>query len=620
LNTLKNVNKHFKFKRSLYSKSYSVVDHTYDVVIVGSGSAGMRTALGLSEKGYNVACLSKTFTTRNQSCVSGDGINAALGNMHKDDWHWHMYDTVKGSDWLGDQNAIHYMTREAEDAVLELEKYGVPFSRLKDGRILQRTLGGSTLNYGKGGNAKRSAVVADRIGHSIVQTLYGQCLKNKTLFFDDFYVLDVIMEDEKCKGVIALNMNDGSFHRFQCNATVLATGGFGQAYSVTTAGQGTSGDGLAMVSRLGLPLQDMEFVQFHPLGLYPYGQLVSEAGLSVGGKLINGNNEAFMEYYSPIAKEFSPRDVLSRAVAIELSEGRGYRQPNHDINYILLRLTDLSKSRLKREVPTTYRLAKEMQDMELDRQSMRVIPSAHVTLGGIPTTIAGQVINQKNGQDSIVDGLYAVGGCASVSVHGANALSGNTLLANIVFARSIVNNILDNIPIDNGINTMSSNAGAESIMNLEKIRFNEGSIPLVQLRNIIRNVMHKHAGIFRNEASLRQGIQMMEEAYRAFNDINIADSSIIWNSNLIEAMELKSMISCSLQTLHSALNRRESRGCHARSDFQDRNDKDYLKHTLTWMEVQEDGSTQVSLGERPVVMTTIDEKDCSPVPLDERKY
>jgi len=566
-NVIKNV-KQIKSKRSLYSKSYTVIDHSYDVVIVGSGSAGLRTALGLSEKGYNVACLSKTFTTRNQSCVSGDGINAALGNMHKDDWHWHMYDTVKGSDWLGDQNAIHYMTREAEDTVLELEKYGVPFSRTKDGHILQRTLGGSTIENGKGGLAKRSAVVADLIGHSIVHSLYGQCLKNKTLFFDDFYVLDVIMEDGKCKGVIALNMNDGSFHRFQCNATVLATGGFGQTYSVTTAGQGTSGDGLAMANRLGLPLQDMEFVQFHPLGLYPYGQLVSEAGLSIGGKLINGNNEAFMEYYSPLAKEYSPRDVLSRAIAIELSEGRGYRQPTHDINYVLLRLNDFSKSHLKREIPTTYRLAKEMQDMELDRQSMRVIPSAHITLGGIPTTIAGQVINTKNGKDSIVNGLYAVGGCASVSVHGANALAGNTLLENLVFARSIVNNIIENIPSNDGINAMSSDAGSESITNLEKIRFNQGNISLPQLRNIIRNIMHKHAGIFRNEKSLIEGIQMMEEAYKAFNNINIADTSIIWNSNLIEAMELKSMISCSLQTLYCALNRRESRGCHARSDFQ----------------------------------------------------
>jgi len=616
---MKNV-KQLKSRRSVYSKSYTVVDHTYDVVIVGSGSAGMRTALGLSEKGYNVACISKTFSTRNQSCVAGDGINAALGNMHKDDWHWHMYDTVKGSDWLGDQNAIHYMTREAEDAVLELEKYGVPFSRIKDGRILQRPLGGATLENGKGGLAKRAAVVADRIGHSIVHSLYGQCLKNKTLFFDDFYVLDVIMEDEKCKGVIALNINDGSFHRFQGNATVLATGGFGQAYSVTTAGQGTSGDGLAMATRIGIPLQDMEFVQFHPLGLYPYGQLVSEAGLSIGGKLINGNNETFMDYYAPIAKEYAPRDVLSRAIAIELSEGRGYRQPTHDINYALLRLTEFSKSRLKREVPTTYRLAKEMQGMELDRQSMRVIPTAHITLGGIPTTIAGQVINSKNGKDSIVNGLYAVGGCASVSVHGANALSGNTLLENIVFARSIVNNIIENIPIDNGINAMSSDAGSESITNLEKLRFSQGSMPLPQLRSIVRNIMHKHAGIFRNENSLRQGIQMMEEAHKAFNDIDLGDTSIIWNTNLIEAMELKSMINCCLQTLHCALNRRESRGCHARSDFQQRNDTEFLKHSLSWIDENEDGSVSISLGERPVVMKTIDEKDCPSVPLDERLY
>lgn len=620
LNIMKNINKYSNIRRSLYSKSYSIIDHIFDVIVVGSGSAGLRTAVGLSEKGYNVACLSKQFPTRSQTSVAGSGINAALGNMNKDDWHWHMYDTVKGSDWLGDQNAIHYMTREATDAVLELEKYGLPFARTKEGKILQRALGGSTMKNGKGGPSKRAAMVADRIGQSLLQTLYGQALKNKTLFFDDYYVLDLIMEEKKCKGIIALNINDGSLHRFQSNATVLATGGYGQAYSITTAGNGTSGDGLAMASRAGLSLQDMEFVQFHPTGMYPFGKLISEAALGSGGKLINSNNERFMKKYAPISKELSPRDVLSRAIAIELSEDRGYRQPEYDMNYLLLRLNEYSKSQLKKDVPNIYSLAKTYQDIEIERQSIRIIPSAHITIGGIPTNISGQVINYKNGKDSIVKGLYSAGESASVSVHGANCLAGNTLLESIVFARSIINHISDTIPIDKGVDLISSNSGSESIENLEKLRFSNGKISVAKLRTIVQKVMQKHAGIFRNEDSLIEGIQMIQEAFKAYKDINLSDSTLIWNTNLIEALELKNMLSCSLQTLYCALNRRESRGCHARTDYQERNDTDYLKHSLSWINENDDNEINVVLDDKPVITKTIDEDDCPSIPLDKRLY
>ena len=576
---------------------YEFIDHTYDVVVVGAGGSGLRAALGCAERGLKTACISKVFPTRSHTVAAQGGISAALGNMGDDDWRWHMYDTVKGSDWLGDQDAIEYLCRNAPEAVYELEHFGVPFSRTEEGKIYQRPFGGMTTNFGEG-IAQRTCAAADRTGHAILHTLYGQSLRHSTEFFIEYFALDLMMDDEgRCIGITALCMADGSLHRFRAHETILATGGYGRAYFSATSAHTCTGDGSAMAVRAGLPLQDMEFVQFHPTGIYGAGCLITEGSRGEGGILINSEGERFMERYAPSAKDLASRDVVSRSMTIEIREGRGVG-PQKD--HIYLHLDHLDPDVLAERLPGISESARIFAGVDVTKEPIPVLPTVHYNMGGIPTNYHGEVLNPTESEpDRTVPGLMAIGEAACVSVQGANRLGSNSLIDLVVFGRASAIRAAELVSPGQSHAAIPADAGQNAIDRLDHFRHADGSTPTSELRLEMQRTMQENCAVFRSGEVLEEGCQRMRKVVEGMSDISVSDRSLIWNSDLIETLEFDNLVVQAVTTVEGANARKESRGGHAREDFPDRNDDDWMKHTLVWVGSTREGATP-TIGYRPV--------------------
>jgi succinate dehydrogenase / fumarate reductase, flavoprotein subunit len=557
--------------------AYKIIDHEYDVVVLGAGGSGLRAAVGLSEAGLKTACISKVFPTRSHTSAAQGGISAALGNMGEDDWRWHMYDTVKGSDWLGDQDAIEYLCKEAPRAVVELERYGVPFSRTDDGKIYQRPFGGMTKNYGNG-TAQRTCAAADRTGHAILHTLYGQALKHNTEFFIEYFALDLIMKNGECKGIIAWNLTDGTIHRFRSHTTIIATGGYGKVYQSATSAHTCTGDGNAMVLRAGLPLQDMEFVQFHPTGIYGVGCLITEGARGEGGFLVNGKGERFMERYAPNAKDLASRDVVSRSMEMEINEGRGVGK---DKDHISLHLDHLDKEVLDERLPGITEAAKTFANVDINKQPIPVVPTVHYNMGGIPTNYKAEVLT-LNGSEKTVPGLMAIGEAACVSVHGANRLGSNSLIDLVVFGRAAAKRAAELVKAGTPHEEVSNSETDKCLDRFDKIRNSSGSTMTSELRMKMQKTMQSKCAVFRTEKTLKEGVDQIRKPYEGMKDISVKDKSLLFNTDLVETLEFDNLIRQALTTMDSAYNRKESRGAHAREDFSKRDDKNFMKHTLAW--------------------------------------
>ena len=557
--------------------AYKIIDHEYDVVVLGAGGSGLRAAVGLSEAGLKTACISKVFPTRSHTSAAQGGISAALGNMGEDDWRWHMYDTVKGSDWLGDQDAIEYLCKEAPRAVVELERYGVPFSRTDDGKIYQRPFGGMTKNYGNG-TAQRTCAAADRTGHAILHTLYGQALKHNTEFFIEYFALDLIMKNGECKGVIAWNLTDGTIHRFRSHITIIATGGYGKVYYSATSAHTCTGDGNAMVLRAGLPLQDMEFVQFHPTGIYGVGCLITEGARGEGGFLVNGQGERFMERYAPNAKDLASRDVVSRSMEMEINEGRGVGK---DKDHISLHLDHLDKEVLDERLPGITEAAKTFANVDINKEPIPVVPTVHYNMGGIPTNYKAEVLT-LNGSEKTVPGLMAIGEAACVSVHGANRLGSNSLIDLVVFGRAAAKRAAELVKPGSAHEEVSHSETDKCLNRFDKIRNSTGSTKTSELRLKMQKTMQSKCAVFRTEKTLKEGVDQIRKPYEGMEDISVKDKSLLFNTDLVETLEFDNLIRQALTTMDSAYSRKESRGAHAREDFNKRDDKNFMKHTLAW--------------------------------------
>jgi succinate dehydrogenase / fumarate reductase, flavoprotein subunit len=575
------------------SQAYPLEQHRYDVVVVGGGGAGLRATLGTTAAGLKTACISKVFPTRSHTVAAQGGIGAALGNMGADDWRWHMYDTVKGSDWLGDQDAIEYMCRNAMAAVIELEHFGVPFSRTEDGRIYQRPFGGHTVHWGQG-LAKRACAAADRTGHAMLHTLYQQCLKHNAEFYVEYFVLDLIVDDGTCRGVVAWRLDDGSLHLFRAQIVVLATGGGGRAYFSTTQAHICTGDGYAMALRAGLPLQDMEFIQFHPTGIYGAGCLITEGARGEGGYLTNAEGERFMERYAPNAKDLAARDMVARAMEIEIREGRGCG-PQAD--HILLHLEHLDPKVLHQRLPGISETAKIFAGVEVTQQPIPVLPTAHYNMGGIPTNIHGEVLNPTAEEpERTMQGLMAIGEAACVSVHGATRLGTNSLLDLIVFGRAAAMRAAALVEPGALQSALPPSATDAAIGRFDRVRHAKGGLKPGEIRLKMQRAMQDHCAVFRTAHLLREGLRKMAGVREALGELKVADRSMIWNTDLVEALELDNLIGQAGVILHSALYRTESRGAHTREDYPERDDRNWLKHTLAW----QDDDGHVRLGDRPV--------------------
>ena len=595
------------------SGAYKIVDHSYDVVVVGAGGAGLRATFGLAEQGLRTACVTKVFPTRSHTVAAQGGISAALGNMGEDDWRWHMYDTVKGSDWLGDQDAIEYMCKEAPDAVIELEHYGVPFSRTEAGKIYQRPFGGMTTRFGEGPPAQRTCAAADRTGHAMLHTLYQQSLKHQAQFFIEYFALDLIMEDGACRGVMAWNLETGELHRFRAHMVILATGGYGRAYFSCTSAHTCTGDGNAMVLRAGLPLQDMEFVQFHPTGIYGAGCLITEGVRGEGGYLTNSDGERFMERYAPNAKDLASRDVVSRSMTIEIREGRGVGEQR---DHIHLHLEHLGPEVIHERLPGIAETARIFSGVDVTRQPIPVLPTVHYNMGGIPANYHGEVVTLKDGDpESIVPGLMAVGEAACVSVHGANRLGSNSLLDLVVFGRAAAKRCGELLKPGTRHAPLPADAGEATIARLDRLRHANGSRPTAEIRLEMQRTMQEHAAVFRTGEVLTEGVAKVRKVAESFADVKVSDRSMVFNTDLVETLELDNLLGQALVTIVSAENRKESRGAHAREDFPERDDAGWMKHTLAWRAA----TTDVRIEYRPVHQQTLT-SDAEPIPPKARTY